>query len=130
MNHTSRGKIARLSHHLREQISIRLRDGASAKQILAWLNPLPEVIHVMVGEFGGSLITERNLSEWKKRSHRQWLLDQAALSETNRFVAESRQFVQAGDGAITDHFATYVAARYALARGQVGDRSDPQANWK
>ena len=130
MNDTANGKIARLPHPIREQISMRLRDGQKGKQIVAWLNDLPEVKEVIAAYYPGRPIKETNITEWKKRSHRQWLLDQAALSEANRFVADSRQLVQAGEGVITDHLATYVAARYALARGQLGDASDPQANWK
>jgi hypothetical protein len=124
------GKIARLPHLLREEIHTRLRDGQPAKQIVAWLNALAEVKAMLASAFGARPISEDNLSKWRKRAHKEWLLQEAALSQTGRFLDESRQLAEAGQGAITDHLATYVAARYALARGQIGDAADPQASLK
>jgi hypothetical protein len=130
MNNCSNGKIARLPHHIREQIHLRLRDGQRAKPILAWLNSIPEVREVLASSYGGRPIDDGNLSEWKKRSHRLWLVEQAALAEASRFMAECRQLAQAGEGTITDNLNIFVAAQYALATQQSGGEADPEAAWK
>jgi len=124
--HPPQGKISRLPHHIREHTHVRLRDGEKGGQIVAWLNSSPEVKAVLAAAFGGRPITEPNLSEWKKRNHPEWLLQQAARAQADRFIAESRQFAQAGQGALTEHLATVVAARYALATLQLPDCTDPE----
>src|SRR5215468_8488195 len=75
MNTTSRiGKIARLSHQLREQLNLRLHDHQPHKTILPWLNSLPEVKAVLAAHFDNHPITKQNLSEWKQGGFRDWLL--------------------------------------------------------
>jgi hypothetical protein len=127
---TPNGKISRLPHHIREEINSRLRDRQPGKPIVAWLNSLPEVKEVLSVSFGGRPIDEGNLSEWKKRHHPAWLLQQAAFAQTAHFLAESRQLAQAGQGALTDHLATFVAARYALATRQLSDQVEESEHWK
>jgi hypothetical protein len=123
------GKISRLPHHLREQIHLRLRDGQKGGQIVAWLNSSPEVRQVLATAFAGHSITQPNLSEWKKRHHPAWLLQQDALAQAGRFLAESREIAQAGQGALTDHLATFVAARYALAIRELHGDADGSEQW-
>ena len=95
MNDTPHGKISRLPHHIREQLHFRLRDGQRAKLILAWLNATAEVQQIMAVEFAARPISQRNLSQWKQRSHPAWLLQQAALSQASRFISPSSQLVHA-----------------------------------
>ena len=83
---------------------------------------------MLAASFGGHPISETNLTRWKTRAHRAWLLEQAALGESRRFVSESRQLSQAGQGAITDHLATFVAASYALARQRLS--GEERLQWK
>ena len=47
------GKIARLPESIREQLNQRLLDGVIGKEIVSWLNSLPEVNRVMTELFGG-----------------------------------------------------------------------------
>ena len=129
MKKAPHGKIARLPHHIREQIHARLREGQPAKPILAWLNSSPDVQQILAASYGGRPIDDGNLSEWKKRNHPAWLLQQAALAQTAHFLSESRQLAQAGQGALTDHLATFVAARYALATRQMEDQVDEGQQW-
>jgi hypothetical protein len=130
MNHPHNGKIARLPHLLREQVHSRLRDGEPGNQIVAWLNSMPEVQAVLAAAFGGRPISPANLSQWRKQAHRDWLLQQAALGEASRFVADARELAQAGRGAVTDHLATFLTAEYAGAVLQLSSEADPAAHWK
>ena len=64
------GKVARLPRPLRDQINLWLLDGLS----------YPDIIQ-RLGELGKDL-KPAHLSEWKKRGHQDWLLEQAWLAQT------------------------------------------------
>src|SRR5258705_5720663 len=68
-NGRSNGKIARLSKTIRDQINHWLEDGVS----------YPEIIR-RLGDDGKDL-TPNNVSQWKKRGHKDWLLHQDWLAE-------------------------------------------------
>ena len=68
-NGRSNGKIARLSKTIRVQINHWLEDGVS----------YPEIIR-RLGDDGKGL-TPNNVSQWKKRGHKDWLLHQDWLAE-------------------------------------------------
>jgi len=127
---TPNGKISRLPHHIREEINSRLRDRQPGKPIVAWLNSLPEVKEVLSVSFGGRPIDEGNLSEWKKRHHPAWLLQQAAFAQSAHFLAESRKLAQAGQGSVNDHLAAFLATRYALATRQLAGEADERQHFK
>ena len=127
---SSIGKISRLPHHIRETVHARLRDGEQGRQIVAWLNSLDEVKQVLAAAFGGRPVSEANLTQWKKRSHPSWLLWEDALAQAPRLLEQSRQVSEAGQGQITDHLATVVAASYALAAQSLGDQVDETHHWK
>ena len=83
MSTTRVGKIGRLPKHIRDDLGRRIEDGELGKELVKWLNRLPEVKRVLKEYFGGRPITEQNLSEWKQGGHQDWLRHQ-----------ESRRFVQ------------------------------------
>ena len=83
MSTTRVGKIGRLPKHIRDDLGRRIEDGELGKELVKWLNHLPDVKRVLKEYFGGRPITEQNLSEWKQGGHRDWLRHQ-----------ESRCFVQ------------------------------------
>ncbi|HLX73022.1 MAG TPA: hypothetical protein VKV04_25635 [Verrucomicrobiae bacterium] len=66
------GKIAALSQMLREELNERLEAGEQGKDLVKWLNSLPEVKDRMRFCFRGKPITEQNLSQWKKGGYRDW----------------------------------------------------------
>src|SRR6267378_179901 len=61
-HNTRTGKIARLSHDIREQLNSRFREGEPAQTILDWLNAIPSVQAVLNSQFDGHPISEQNLS--------------------------------------------------------------------
>ena len=81
-----RSKIARLPHRIRHELSVRLDDGDPFAEILAWLNPLPEVQAVLAEHFAGEPIKQQNLSHWKQGGHQDWLQwqDELAAAEQLR----------------------------------------------
>jgi hypothetical protein len=122
---TRNGKIARLPRTIRDELNHRLQDGEQGKNLVPWLNALPEAQAVLAREFGGRNISEQNLSEWKSGGYRDWQAQQDALAQTRELAADAKELTEATDGRLTDHLATVLAARYAAAllgwNGEVSD---------
>ena len=112
---TRNGKIARLPRELRDQLNRRFDNGETGVRLAEWLNGLPEVQKVLQADFGGRRISEQNLSEWKSGGYRDWLTRQEALSQARDLAADSNELAEATEGRLTDHLATVLAARYAVA---------------
>src|SRR5438105_2574668 len=112
---TGNGKISRLPRQIRDELNRRLDEGESGKVLVQWLNNLPEVKEVLAAKFGGRVISEPNLSEWKAREHHKWLVRQEALGQARELAADARELGEATEGKLTDHLATVLAARYASA---------------
>ena len=112
---TRTGKIARLPRHIRDQLNRRLCDGEPGSQIVIWLNSLPESQAVLAREFAGRAISEQNLSEWEQGGYRDWLARHDALAQVRELVADSQELTDATDGALAEHLATVLTARYAAA---------------
>jgi hypothetical protein len=71
------GKIARLPAAIRQELNHRLNNGALGREIVPWLNALPEVQRVLATRFAGRPITEDNLSEWRRGGFQDWLREEA-----------------------------------------------------
>ena len=69
---TRNGKIARLPKEIREQLNQRLNDGRQGKELVVWLNSLPEVRAVLAALFEGKVINKQNLSQWRNGGFREW----------------------------------------------------------
>jgi hypothetical protein len=72
---TRNGKIANLPNDIREQLNLRLLEGETGKELVAWLNALPAVQSVLASEFHGSAISEVNLTHWRQGGYLQWLTE-------------------------------------------------------
>src|ERR1700730_3607932 len=112
---TRTGKIARLPREIREQLNRRLQNRHPGKQLVAWLNSLPKVRATLRQEFGGRAISEQNLSEWKQGGHGDWLARREVLAHVRELVADAEELTGATPGALADHLATVLTARYAEA---------------
>jgi hypothetical protein len=124
MNTTTRiGKIARLSHQLREQLNLRLHDHQPHKTILPWLNSLLEVKAVLAAHFDNRPITKQNLSEWKQGGFRDWLLQYHA-SQFLQFT-DSSSFSSSFPDSLTHHAPVL---RSAFGEGGSRITEPPQPN--
>jgi hypothetical protein len=70
------GKIARLPGEIRTTLNHRLHNGALGKELVAWLNALPEVQAVLAERFAGRPITEDNISAWRGGGFQDWRLEE------------------------------------------------------
>jgi hypothetical protein len=109
-----RSKIARLPHSLREALNERLRDGFPATEILPWLNALPEVRETVESHFGGSPITEDNLSHWRRGGYAGWLENQQTREAIATMSAACRNIAQAKREDLTSQIALVVTARMVV----------------
>lgn len=124
MNEAPKGKIGRLPRALQEQVNRRLENGERARNLVAWLNALPEVQAMLAAEFGGKPIREQILSEWRKYGYKQWLWHQQA-------VAMTREMTSPLNHPVPDQMAGWVTARYLFAiRQLVEDRAGGAADFK
>src|SRR5580658_951731 len=73
------GKIARLPVAIRQELNRRLLNGEPARQLVVWLNGLPEVQAMLAAHFQGQPIGEMNLSRWKNGGYLAWCDQQIAL---------------------------------------------------
>src|SRR6266446_3873145 len=102
MNLTRNGKIARLPLAVRQELNRRLDEGEQGKELVAWLNGLPEVQAILAAEFGGKPIREQNLSEWKQGGYRDWLAKREALEVAERLGEDATEWNAEGRGTLTD----------------------------
>jgi hypothetical protein len=70
------GKIARLPGAIRHELNRRLHNGALGRELVPWLNTLPEVQRVLNERFAGRPITEDNISAWRGGGFQEWLLQE------------------------------------------------------
>lgn len=125
MNLTRVGKIAHLPREIRELLNRRLLDGETGRQLVAWLNSLPEVQAVMHRDFDGRAITEQNLSEWRQGGYREWFNHQEAMLYAQTLAADAREITDTLHGSPSDHLAAVIATKFAVAIGQWDGQPNP-----
>ena len=88
---TRNGKIARLSLSLREELNERLDEGRTGKELVEWLNSLPEVQNDIRYCFRGQPISEQNLSQWRNGGYRDWQEQQERWHMLHHLREEAEQ---------------------------------------
>jgi hypothetical protein len=111
---TRTGKIARLPHHIRDQLNRRLKNGEMGRLLVEWLNSLVEVQDALKRNFAGRPINEPNLTEWKQGGYREWDLQQGAMSQAGELAADAQELAAVAHGRMADHLNTVLTARYAV----------------
>ena len=108
------GKIARLPLDIREQLNRRLQDGEIGKELVVWLNSVPEVQAVLKAEFGDRPVNEPNLSDWRTGGYEDWLVQQETMQQVNQLVANAKELGGASNTPLSELLATCLAARYVV----------------
>jgi hypothetical protein len=131
MNTTRHGKIARLPKAVRDELNRRLENGQPGRQLVAWLNGLPEVQAVLAADFGGKPVREQNLSEWKQGGYRDWVTQQEALELAARLGEDAAELGAADRPPLTDKLAQWLAVRYAAAvHVLAATEANPESEWQ
>jgi hypothetical protein len=120
------GKIARLPLSVREQLNARLMAGEPASKVLPWLNALPETKRILDEDFEGLLVSDQNLSEWRKGGYQEWLKRRERLDHTRELAQYSVKLARANGGSITEG-AIAIASGYILELLEACDgKLDPE----
>src|SRR5260370_42418761 len=85
------GKIGRLPLDIREQLNRRLQDGEIGKELVVWLNSVPEVQAVLKAEIGERPGNEPNLSDWRTGGYEDWLVHQETMGQIKQVVAHAKE---------------------------------------
>src|SRR6266851_8556363 len=108
------GKIGRLPLDIREQLNRRLQDGEIGRELVVWLNSVPEVQAVLKAEFGDRPVNEPNLSDWRTGGYEDWLVHQDTMQQVNQLVANAKELGGASNTPLSELLATCLAARYVV----------------
>jgi hypothetical protein len=128
---TRTGKIARLPFEVRETLNRCLRDGHPGKELVGWLNSLPEVKTMLTTTFGGRALTEQNLSEWKQGGYRDWLRQQESVSFVRELTETAAVMSDAaGTASVSDRLSAVLAVELAREiQSLLEETTDPQERW-
>jgi hypothetical protein len=127
---TRKGKIARLPHHIREQLNQRLQDGHDARQLMDWLGTLSEVQPVLDEHFHGNPISPKNLSEWRQGGFQEWQHQQLALSLVDNLQDDTALGQKELTDDLTAKLARWVAIHMAAsAQSMIAYEEDPKLRW-
>src|SRR6266581_833589 len=121
-----KGKIARLPLAIREQLNRRLQDGEIGKDLVVWLNSVPEVQAVLKAEFGERPVNEPNLSDWKAGGYEEWLVHQDTMEQVNQLVANAKELGGASQTPLSELLTTCLAARYVVELGRLTGPRTPR----
>ncbi len=122
------GKIARLPRAVRAQLNTRLQDGGEGKQIVHWLNSLPEVKDVTGQKFDGRPINEQNLSDWRQGGYEEWLAHQDMLAQAGELAAHRQELETVAPGqSPADHLAAAISFRYGAILAAQGPELDEKS---
>jgi len=105
------GKIARLPVKIREELNQRLLDGQSGGKILPWLNALPEVKKILGEDFDSLIVTDMNLSDWRKGGFEDWQKKRDAIHRTRELAEYAAQQSRAGGASIADGAAAIASGK-------------------
>lgn len=116
-----KGKIARLPSAIRDEVNRRLLEGQSGSKILPWLNSLPEAKAVLDEDFEGLLVTDQNLSEWRKGGFAEWLARREKLEATKELSQFAANVAKAGNGSLSEGAAAILAGKLLELLEGLGD---------
>src|SRR6266700_2088128 len=121
-----KGKIARLPLAIREQLNRRLQDGEIGRDLVVWLNSVPEVQAVLKAEFGERPVNEPNLSDWKAGGYEDWLVHPDTMERVNQLVANAKELGGASQTPLSELLMTCLAARYVVELGRLTGPRTPR----
>src|SRR5713101_6059463 len=120
------GKIARLPLDIREQLNRRLQDGEIGKELVVWLNSVPEVQAGLKADFGDRPVNEPNLSHWRNGGYEDWLVHQDTMGQVNQLAANAKELGGASNTPLSELLATCLAARYAVELSRLPTTKTPR----
>ena len=106
-------KIGRLPEAVRLELNERLQDSVPAREILDWLNALPEAQAVMASQFGGTPVTEDNVSRWRQTGYAAWQAGTATLESLRQLSLFTSGMDDAFQADLNGKLSILMMARFA-----------------
>ena len=131
MQPSRRGKIARLPRAIREELNHRLDEGEPQKNLVGWLNSLPEVTEILRVHFEGKAIRPQNLSEWKQGGYRDWRaqLEARDIARCLQEDADADQGEKENLPSLLDSLTFWLTVRLAAETRRIAE-AEPEESWK
>jgi hypothetical protein len=125
---TRNGKIAKLPKEVRERLNRRIESGEEGKELVKWLNSLPETQALLTSDFEGRAINAQNLCEWKKRGYRDWQMKQERTEVVRQMEEEAEDMGRtANPERVSCHFSMVLMSELAQALRDAKEQvSDPK----
>jgi len=128
------GKIARLPKPIRDELNHRLENGADGPELLAWLNALPEVQHVLAEKFSSRPLTKHNLSDWRRGGYADWTDTRTGRAQWHDLIERGCALDQKRTGKngtdVTGYLGTILVAELAEALDELHKMKDSKQRWK
>lgn len=111
------GKIARLPLLIRDELNQRLLEGQPAREIMEWVNALPETERLLAEmrsamAYGGAYvgpIDDRNISDWRKGGYTDWLGRRERLEQTRELAQFAGRVARASGNNLSDGAAAILS---------------------
>jgi hypothetical protein len=121
------GKIAKLPREIRDELNHRLERGVSGRELVEWLNALPEVQDALTRSFEGRPLNEQNISEWRRGGFAEWQTKREFFEHV-REMAHDASDLEENAALMADHAARLLAILYASALSDLSKASSRQAS--
>jgi hypothetical protein len=124
------GKIARLPLAIRQQLNQRLQNGERGKDLVQWLNSLPEVQAVLVAQFQGQPIVAQNLSRWKLGGYEVWEEEQTTLQNVTTVFEQATSLQDLAKDGLNERMTLVLSAKMATEIMRLSSEKDGEKRSK
>ena len=109
-----------MPNQVREELNRSIQDGKEGKELVEWLNSLPEAQEVLRREFKGTAINEVNLSHWKTGGYQDWEEKEETVEAVGRLGADFEEINASAKGKLSEQLGYCMMARLAVGLHRLG----------
>jgi hypothetical protein len=124
------GKIARLPLAIRQQLNQRLQNGERGRDLLPWINGLPEVQTVLAAQFHGQPVLQQNLSAWRQGGYLDWEEEQRTFQAAATVFESAASLQEMAKEGLTDRMTLVLTAKMAMEIQRLNAEKDGEKKSK
>jgi hypothetical protein len=107
-----------------------LQNGEPGKQLVQWLNGLPEVQAVLAAQFQGQPIVAQNLSRWKQGGYEEWEEEQRTVQAATTVFEEAAGLQDLAKAGLTERMTLVLTAKMAMEIKRLNSEKDGEKKSK
>jgi hypothetical protein len=107
-----------------------LQNGERGKDLVPWLNSLPEVQAVLAAQFHGQPIGADNLTRWKQSGYRDWEEEQQTLQAVSTVFEQATDLRDLAKDGLTDRMTLLLTAKMAMEIKRLNSEPDAEKKSK